>query len=314
MSLVEKEIRAPWLEYINSGGKIYEGRLNKGFWSTLKKGDEFIAYDNEKYTKENGLLLRVNDLKKYTSFGNAFQSLKYNLIPEEYFVDNKLEESKETVTKLYSEFFTQKDIDNHGVLAVGIEVVNNEDDVDDIPDYIKPTDKDIKSMKKKKENELFHKKQLSCEILVHPKELSHNISKLIEQKLVQKVEGICVNEGYIKPKSTKILTRSIGHINTENPTSSIKYVVNYKAEICHPSEGNIYTATVEYNNKTLVSAYIDDIDSSPLDITLFRQHHLGNSEFVALKKNDKIKIVVVDSCYSFLDRKITVIAHYISKV
>ena len=41
----KKHISQPWLNFIKQGIKTYEGRLNRGFWSKIKKDDKLILFD-----------------------------------------------------------------------------------------------------------------------------------------------------------------------------------------------------------------------------------------------------------------------------
>lgn len=98
-----------WLDWIESGIKKYEGRLNKGDWANLKIGDRIILYD------DNGkrVIVEIFDLKYFTSFCDAFNSLGKYLVP----IDNI---GADNVVDLYRNYFSDGDIQEYGVVAVGV--------------------------------------------------------------------------------------------------------------------------------------------------------------------------------------------------
>lgn len=98
-----------WLNWIETGIKKYEGRLNKGEWSKMKIGDIITFYDKNNKT----LKITITELKYYHSFGEAFNDLGKDLVP----IDNI---STDEVVKIYSEFYSDKEINEFGVVAVGV--------------------------------------------------------------------------------------------------------------------------------------------------------------------------------------------------
>ena len=100
----------PWLDWIESGIKTYEGRLNKEVWSKLRIGDHLILHTNDK-AKEVEII--VTELRYYKDFAEAFNDLGAKLIPIK-------DATVDSVKKLYNQFFTDDDIVKYGVVAVGL--------------------------------------------------------------------------------------------------------------------------------------------------------------------------------------------------
>lgn len=101
----------PWLDWIESGKKTYEGRLNKDFWRSVCVGDKIFFYSQEK-----SVLTIVEDKNFYIDFVAAFEDLKDKLVPIEGI-------SSEKVRELYSEFYPDDQIKEHGVVAVKVKVI-----------------------------------------------------------------------------------------------------------------------------------------------------------------------------------------------
>lgn len=115
MSIVEKEISNEpnaWLDWIESGIKTYEGRLNKDFWNEVPVGSFFVLYDS----KGKKLKVQVTEKLFFKNFGEAFDKLGQQLIPI-------VGITRDEVTKLYSEFFSDKSINRFGVVAIGVKPI-----------------------------------------------------------------------------------------------------------------------------------------------------------------------------------------------
>jgi DNA-directed RNA polymerase subunit E'/Rpb7 len=179
-------------------------------------------------------------------------------------------------------------------------------------------EKDISKMKfkekKQMEESIYNKELLDTKIILHPNDLGKNINDKLEKKLKEKIEGHCIREGYIRVGSTNIISRTEGHLNINIFDGNISYHVKFTADICNPKRDQLIICYVLDNNKSAVSTYIEDPDTSPLEIFLPRQHHIGNIEFAKLEKGDKIIVKVIDSKYEYMSRHINVIASFEKKL
>lgn len=107
---LRKEIREPWLRYIEEGTKRYEGRLATGTWAQIPIGSTVVAYSNERE-----VTLRIVNIHHFSDFGEAWAKLGAELIPKEFGVT-----SKEQANKIYSEFWPLEEIEK-GVIAIEVE-------------------------------------------------------------------------------------------------------------------------------------------------------------------------------------------------
>jgi ASC-1-like (ASCH) protein len=111
--IMKKEISKPWLQILKDGPKIFEGRLNRGFWKNVEIGVMFIGYDGTSLE----VLFEVVDKKFYASAGEGWNELKERLIPIEY------GNSTEEIDVLYGKFYTKEQFDEYGFVAVELKVV-----------------------------------------------------------------------------------------------------------------------------------------------------------------------------------------------
>ena len=129
----------------------------------------------------------------------------------------------------------------------------------------------------------------------------------------KKVEGRCIKVGYIVPNSIKIQLRSLGMINNANFDGITTYKIKYTADVCNPIIGQIVQCEV-YNVGKSIICYIDTPEKSPLEIYLFKHHHIGNVDFASLTKGDIINIKIGGSKWEYRDNQIVSIGQFISKV
>ena len=163
-------------------------------------------------------------------------------------------------------------------------------------------------------SQIYNKRILNTTIYIKPYDLNKKIDDVLNLRLQEKVEGICLKEGYIKPNTSNILSRTVGIINNGNFNGNIHYDIKYEAELCCPNNDDIIECKVLDNNKSAVNAYIEDEKTSPLIIILARQHHQGNKTFVELEKDDNINIKVIAIKYEYLDKQILVLGEFLEKL
>lgn len=161
---------------------------------------------------------------------------------------------------------------------------------------------------------IYQEKILSDVIHLRPNQLNYpNISDIILQNLKDKVEGRCISEGYIKPESVEIVSRNSGIMENHDFSASLTYTIKYKGEICIPRIGQFVECIVDTHDDTNSVCYIEDEDSSPMEIYLFRDHYIGNADYVNLKPGDKILIKIMKTQIEY-GKKILASGLFIKKV
>jgi len=172
---------------------------------------------------------------------------------------------------------------------------------------------DLQTSEKEKIQELYRNVLLEEYIYLKPVDLNKKIDDIILQKLKKKVEGKCIKVGYVVPDSIKILSRSLGIINNTNFDGITMYKVKYSVDVCNPAIGQIIQCTIFNIDKSQVICYVDNPDTSPLEVFLFKHHHTGNTEFASLKIGDIVNVRVGGSKWEYRDKQIITIAQFINK-
>jgi DNA-directed RNA polymerase subunit E'/Rpb7 len=144
---------------------------------------------------------------------------------------------------------------------------------------------------------------LTKKIIVASKFLNENIDEYIESYLKSKVEGLCIDEGYIKNDSVKILKKSVGMLLGSKFNGDITYDVAYTAELCNPVIGNLIDCKVKFINKLGILG-----NNGPITIIVGKQFHVNDDDINNIKENDIIKVEVIAKKFSLNDREIKVIA------
>jgi DNA-directed RNA polymerase subunit E'/Rpb7 len=150
------------------------------------------------------------------------------------------------------------------------------------------------------------KNMLLKQIHLPIKSLGNNINYILETIISKQIAGKCIQEGYIKPGSIKILTYSNGNILG----NYIVFKVIFECLVCCPVEGMHINAIVKNVTKAGIRAEIID-DNSPVIIFIARDHHYKMPYFSSLKVNDKIKVRVIGQRFELEDTYISIIAELI---
>jgi DNA-directed RNA polymerase subunit E'/Rpb7 len=156
---------------------------------------------------------------------------------------------------------------------------------------------------------------LTININLKPDEMKTDIDNLIKQKLKEKIECKCSENGYILKDSIIIIKRSLGKIQTFNQKSIITFIITYKAKVISPIKGLSLDVYINNINKMGVIAFIklgikenETFDDSPLIIILPKEYFNENTQsFEDLKINQKINITVVGSRIKYNSDKIQVV-------
>jgi len=156
---------------------------------------------------------------------------------------------------------------------------------------------------------------LNDKVVLEPNQINNNIESHLENVIKNKFGNKCIRDGYINRNSIKVISRSIGKINTSHLNGSISYIVTYSADICNPLENTKLVVTVINKNKLGLLATNGTLErNGPLSIVIPKDQHLNKQLFEEIEEGDKIRISVIGTRYELFDEKISVIAELIGKV
>ena len=148
---------------------------------------------------------------------------------------------------------------------------------------------------------VYVKSMLTTKMPLKITEVGKNVKQNLEKRIVAKMEGRCIADGYIKSNSVEIASYSSGRV--------IGDLVVFGCKICHPVEGMLMTARAKTITKAGIHAEVEDEDGNiPVTIFVARDHHPLDSYFANIKEGAQIQIKVIGVRYELNDPYISVIA------
>lgn len=119
------------------------------------------------------------------------------------------------------------------------------------------------------------------------------------------IEGRCKKDGYIRPKSTQIVSYTAPILKENNCI----YDVTYNCEVCNPSVEEIYICKIMKLAKIGIRAMISH-NNNPIVFYISREHN-QNIDFDQYKENDQIQVRIIGKRFQLNDPYIEVIAEII---
>lgn len=165
----------------------------------------------------------------------------------------------------------------------------------------------------KKQNKIFGiyiSSQLSQKVHLHITEIGKNIKQNLEKKIVHKNEGKCIEEGFIKPNSIKIISYSSGVVSSEY----VYFDVLFECKVCHPVEGMLIECRVKDITIAGIHAEVEVDGITPVVLFIARDHHIGDRLFNAIKPNAKIVSRVIGIRFELNDPYICAIGQLVEEV
>ena len=151
---------------------------------------------------------------------------------------------------------------------------------------------------------VYIKSLLTQKVILSINEIGKNTKQNLEKKIPAKIEGKCIEQGFIRPNSVAVKSYSSGLINTAN----VEFQVVFECNICHPVEGMLIECDVKTVTKAGIHAVVKtDEDVIPVTVFVARDHNYNDSYFGTIKENMKIITRVIGIRYELNDPFICVI-------
>jgi DNA-directed RNA polymerase subunit E'/Rpb7 len=158
---------------------------------------------------------------------------------------------------------------------------------------------------------VYNKSVLDTKVVLSITEIGKNIKTNLESKIISKIGGKCITEGYIKPGSINIINYSSGSVNGD----IVEYHVLFECMICLPVEGMLIECTSKTITKAGIHAQVIDEDGNmPVTVFVARDHHHIDDRFLSVKENTKITVRVIGIRFELNDKCICAIANLTDNV
>ena len=133
-------------------------------------------------------------------------------------------------------------------------------------------------------------------------DFEENLKQYILVKIRSSVEEKCIEDGYVKKNSVKILALSCGLFQADK----IKYTVTYECDVCLPVEGMPIRCVAKSISNGGIRAVIDGEEISP--IVAFVARETTEVDLSKYKEGDVFDAVVFGVQYELNDTFISVLA------
>ena len=152
---------------------------------------------------------------------------------------------------------------------------------------------------------------LQMKIALSITEIGKNLTQNLEKLIRLKTEGKCIAEGFIRPNSVRVINYSSGLIKDDH----VEYCTTYECMVCYPIKDMMVSCTVSEVTKAGIHAYVKDVDSDNVPITVFvaRDHHSTSKYFNSIKENAVIDARIIGIRFELNDPSITTIASLVER-
>jgi ASC-1-like (ASCH) protein len=111
----KKNLSEPWFSLIKLGIKKYEGRLNKGDFAKMNKGD-ILIFENNDFGFLRSFRCRIKNTKKFDTFQQFLQTKTLKkCLPGIDTIDNGV--------KVYYKYYTKHDEEKYKIISIRMKVV-----------------------------------------------------------------------------------------------------------------------------------------------------------------------------------------------
>jgi len=138
--------------------------------------------------------------------------------------------------------------------------------------------------------------------------VNKNIRETIENQISFQFEGKCINEGYVKPGSSKIITYSSGVIERG---TNILFEVVFECFVCFPVEGTLISCIAKNITKAGIRAESAEESPSPIVVFVARDHNYNNNYFSSIQEEDKFTARIIGQRFELNDKYISIIAEVV---
>ena len=167
----------------------------------------------------------------------------------------------------------------------------------------------VKPAYKKKmqpQQQLYNQLLITRKIAINITNIGNTIKETLEKAIATQIEGKCIVEGYIRPRSVEVITFSSGLVMG----ASIIFDVVIQCEACLPVEGMQIKCIAKHINKAGIRAEVNE-QPSPIVVFVARDHNYASPLFGTVKEGDDIKVRVIGQRFELNDKYISIIAEIV---
>ena len=154
-------------------------------------------------------------------------------------------------------------------------------------------------------NIIYSDAMITKTIQIDATKVDRNITQVLEARLKALFEGTCIEEGFVKPGSIRILSQSYGVLHDIH----VQYDVVFTCKICFLTAGTIIQCKAINITKAGVRAVSAVEDPSPFEVLILRDHYFDVASFNAIEIGTEFLAKVDHPYFEITNKQIKVIAH-----
>lgn len=149
--------------------------------------------------------------------------------------------------------------------------------------------------------------QITKNVVLPMNSIGKNLQQTLEQTIAKMVEGKCIVEGYVKPRSIKVITFSSGIVKGE----TVIFNVVFNCEVCYPVSGMLVNCIAKDITKAGIRAESSDEQPSPFVLYIARDHYFESDYFNSIEENEKFVARVIAQRIELNDKFVSIIAELV---
>lgn len=170
-------------------------------------------------------------------------------------------------------------------------------------------------------DDIFLPSILTEKIKLSPKHLTKDYKQKILEVLQYRNEDKCSKHGYIKKGSIDILKVSAGQLESHTLHGFVRFMVNFKALVCNPTNGSVVKSRVVNTNNFGVHCVCEHISQSGqreliIDIIVPKKSiSIQSNQSInldSLQKDDIVFIEIIGKKYEINDKRIQAVGKIVS--
>lgn len=162
----------------------------------------------------------------------------------------------------------------------------------------------------KKEYGVYINSMLSKRVVLKITEIGQKLKQNLEKKIKNSIEGKCITEGFIRPKTVEIVSYSCGLVKDDH----IEFHVIYQCLVCNPIKDMEVVCRVKNITKAGIHAEVrDNEDNVPITVFVARDHNYTNKMFDEVEKDATIRVKIIGVRFELNDPSITAIAYLLKE-
>lgn len=152
---------------------------------------------------------------------------------------------------------------------------------------------------------LYIESLLEMNVALYPRQIGQNKTRdNLRKSIADKIEGKCIREGYVQPKSVVIQTHSCGLIKSD----FVEFTVVFKCYVSNPVEGTHIQCKIKSITKAGIHAQAFDMaGNSPVTVFVARDHFVEVPNFQKCNEDDNIRVKVIGTRFELNDECVEVL-------